>query len=134
MIKQLAHVCLLTEDLAKTAAFYCEGLGLEKVFDFDKEGRWFGFYIRTGNDSFIEVFEGTPGDPGSIIHLCLEVDDIDATINELRQRGIEVGDKKLGADNNYQAWLEDPNGVKIELMQYLPDNCQRTGRTCIVNW
>ncbi len=134
MIKQLGHVCLLTEDLEKTADFYCHGLGLEKVFDFEKEGSWFGFYLRTGNNSFIEVFEGKTGQPGSIIHLCLEVDDIDATIGEIRGRGIEVGDKKLGADNNYQAWLEDPNGVKIELMQYLPDNCQQTGRTCLVNW
>jgi len=134
MIKQLGHVCLLTEDLQKTADFYCHGLGLEKAFDFEKEGRWFGFYLKTGNSTYIEVFEGKPGEPGSIIHLALEVEDLDSAIAVLRGRGIDVSDRKEGTDHNYQAWLEDPNGVKIELMEYRPDNCQTTGRTCPVNW
>ena len=134
MIKQLAHVCLLTDDLQKTEDYYCRGLGFEKAFDFEKEGNPFGFYLKTGLETYIEVFLGQPGDPGSIIHLCLETEDLDATITTLRGRGIDVTDKRQGADQNYQAWLTDPNGVRIELMEYGPDCCQKTGRTCIVNW
>jgi len=120
--------------LEKTAAFYTAGLGLKKAFDFEKEGRLFGFYLQCGRDSYIEVFQGSPGQPGSIIHLCLEVDSIDTVIAHLEGVGIAVTPKKKGADGNYQAWLEDPNGVKIELMEYGPDCCQKTGRTCLVNW
>jgi len=134
MIKQLGHVCLLTTDLAATEAFYCRGLGLQKAFDFEKEGRWYGFYLKMANETYIEVFEGNPGKPGNIIHLALEVEDIDVAISSLREREIAVTDKKEGTDGNLQAWLEDPNGVKIELMQYLPGNSQTTGRTAMVNW
>jgi len=134
IIKQLAHVCLLTADLEKTASFYCQGLGLEKAFDFERRGKWFGFYLKTGHETYIEVFEGTPGAPGSIIHLCLEVEDIDASIARIRANGLQVTDKKQGADQNYQAWMEDPNGVKIELMQYTAGCCQKSGQTCLVNW
>jgi catechol-2,3-dioxygenase len=33
MIKQLAHVCLHSEDLEETARFYCQGLGMEIAFE-----------------------------------------------------------------------------------------------------
>jgi lactoylglutathione lyase len=31
---------------------------------------------------------------------------------------------KTGADNNTQAWIHDPDGNKIELMQISPDSPQ----------
>jgi lactoylglutathione lyase len=31
---------------------------------------------------------------------------------------------KLGLDGNRQAWFEDPDGNRIELMQMLPGNMQ----------
>ncbi|HSH09202.1 MAG TPA: VOC family protein, partial [Oceanipulchritudo sp.] len=127
-------VCLLTNDLEQTATFYTKGLGLEKAFDFEREGRLFGYYLKCGQESYIEVFQGQPGQPGSITHLCLEVESIDAVIAHLTREGIAVTAKKKGSDGNYQAWIEDPNGVKIELMEYGPDCCQKTGQTCIVNW
>jgi hypothetical protein len=55
-------------------------------------------------------------------------------IAHLRKLGIAVGDKKLGADQSWQAWLEDPNGIRIELHQYTPDSSQLTRRTCVVDW
>ena len=32
--------------------------------------------------------------------------------------------KKMGADRNWQAWIEDPDGNRIELMQMMPDCLQ----------
>jgi catechol 2,3-dioxygenase-like lactoylglutathione lyase family enzyme len=134
MIKRLAHICIHTEDLKETERFYCDGLGMERHFGFDKDGDLFGHYFKIGEGTFIEVFKGAPGEVGNIHHLALEVDDIDATIEHIRKRGFEIGDKSLGADDSWQAWMEDPNGVKIELQQYTPNSCQFTRRTCLVNW
>jgi lactoylglutathione lyase len=33
--------------------------------------------------------------------------------------------KSLGADGNFQAWIEDPDGNRIELMQLSRDSMQR---------
>ena len=30
----------------------------------------------------------------------------------------------MGADGNWQAWIEDPDGHRIELMQMMPDSLQ----------
>ena len=95
MIKQLAHLCIHSNDLAATEKFYFEALGLEKGFTFMKDGNPFGFYIKLGNSTFIEVFKGNLSSEGSIKHLAVEVDDIDQVIKKLRKAGFEATDKKL---------------------------------------
>ncbi|MCL5270108.1 MAG: VOC family protein [bacterium] len=57
-------------------------------------------------------------------HICLEVDDIQATAAALRERGVDVSEIKLGGDQSWQAWLADPDGNRIELHQYTPDSWQ----------
>jgi catechol 2,3-dioxygenase-like lactoylglutathione lyase family enzyme len=134
MIRQLAHICLRTEDLEKTAAYYCQALGMERFFDFERNGACFGYYLKAGANTFIEVFKGNPGMEGNIRHFALEVEGIDELIARIRRHGAPVTDKKLGADQSWQAWTEDPSGVKIELHQYTPESSQLTGRCCVVDW
>jgi len=65
-----------------------------------------------------------PARPGPS-HLCLGVDDIHATLAELKRRGLEItGEARQGADGNFQYWIADPDGNKIELMQLMPDSLQ----------
>ena len=134
MIKRLAHVCIFSTDLAETEAFYRQALGMERHFDFEKDGKLFGFYLKAGANTFIEVFKGDPGDEGNIRHVALEVDDIDAAIARIRAYGATATDKKLGADQSWQSWTGDPSGVKIELHQYTAASSQLTGNKCIVDW
>lgn len=134
MIKRLAHACIHSNDLAATEAFYCGALGMERYFDFEKDGNLFGYYLKAGDSTYIEVFKGQPGAVGNINHLCLEVDDIDAAMERLKAHGVEVTDKKLGGDRSWQAWLEDPSGVRIELHQYTPESSQYNRRTVAVDW
>lgn len=127
MITGIAHVCYLVGDLDRAIAFY-ETLGMKVAFDFTREtGERFGVYLHVGGRGFIELFVGEvdPSASGcSYQHLCLEVDDIDATVAALRDAGIEVSEKKLGSDNSWQAWTADPDGNGIELHGYTPESKQ----------
>ena len=136
MIKQLAHINILSDDLAKTEEFYCGLLGMKKGFEFLKDGKLFGFYLETGENTYIEVFQSGAFDCNRplIHHLCLEVDDLDAVIADVRSKGGEITDKKMGGDKSWQAWMRDPAGVNIELMQYTAESSQFTGNPCIVDW
>lgn len=134
MIKQLAHICIHSSNLNRTEAFYVEGLGMERFFDFNRDGQLFGFYLKAGTNTFIEVFKGEPGNPGNINHVALEVNDMEALLQRLRDQGFSHSEKKLGADQSWQAWLEDPDGVRIELHEYTAESSQLTGRTCVVDW
>ncbi len=136
MFVQLAHVCIGATDLAATERFYVDLLGMEKAFDFYRAGECIGFYIKAGERTFIEVFaQGELPDLERPIikHFCLQVDDIDAAIATLAERGIPVSPKKFGGDNNWQAWISDPSGVRIELMQYSGDSTQFTGEPVVLD-
>ena len=122
MITGLAHACFTVSNLDKALGFYRDALGLKEAFDFVKEdGYRFGIYLYLGERNFIELFEGTlaeRADGQSFKHICLEVDDIEATLSTFRSRGVEVSPVKLGKDHSYQAWITDPDGNRIELHQY----------------
>ena len=134
MIKQMAHICINTKDLEKTLYFYTQVLALEKGFEFEKDGQLFGYYIKLGNNSFIEVFKGEPGQVGNINHVAIEVEDMDELISRIRSYDIEIEDKKLGADQSWQVWITDPNGIRIEFHEYTRESRQLIGRKCIVTW
>ncbi len=137
MIKRLAHINVISNDLAQSEYFYCEVLGLKKAFNFYKDDQLFGFYLAVGETTFIEVFiDSQPASQQNplIRHLCLEIDDIDAVIASVRAKGWMITDKKLGTDHAWQAWITDPSGVSIEVMQYTEQSSQYTGADCRVDW
>ncbi len=135
MIKGFAHVCIGSADLDATERFYCGALGLKKHFNFIRKGEVIGYYLRTAGGDFLEVFRQEAvqyADSHSLRHFCLEVDDVDETIRRLRSYGYEATEKVLGADQSWQAWTTDPNGVKIEFHEYTDKSAQRTGGDCVL--
>ncbi|VGO18218.1 VOC family protein [Pontiella sulfatireligans] len=135
MIKQLAHACIMSSDLAATETFYCGKLGLKKTFDFFKEGELYGFYLELGNGTFLEVFaEPAEERPSRIRHLCFEVEDIDRVVEKLDAMQVAHTEKKLGGDNTWQTWIKDSDGIDIEFHQYTDESSQTTGTDCLVDW
>ena len=135
MLTGLAHVCINTTDLAKAEAFYCDALGFSKHFSFIRDGKVFGFYLALPDGSYVEVFEeeGVSNPEKSVMkHICLETEDIDALIAELRGRDIDITDKKVGGDQSWQAWLTGPDGVRIEIHQYTTESSQVTRNDCVI--
>ncbi len=128
MITGIAHVCYTVSDLDRSTSFYCDQLGLTRAFEFiNDEGRRTGQYIHVGGRTFLELFVGTLADRAEgqpYRHLCLEVDDFDATLDALRAKGVEVTGVKIGKDRSHQAWIVDPDGNRIELHKYNPDSKQ----------
>ncbi|MEI9959802.1 MAG: VOC family protein [Limisphaerales bacterium] len=137
MIKALAHICILSKDLNRSLDFYCGALGLQRHFDFHKNGELFGFYLEISPGQFIEIFKTDPAAEirsQRIHHFCLEVDDIDAMRDALIKRGVAVTPKKLGCDQTWQFWCKDPDGTEVEFQQYTPKSSQFTKTNCIVDW
>lgn len=52
-------------------------------------------------------------------HLSLRVDDLGATLSELRSKGVSIGEstRSKSTDSNHEfAFITDPDGTRIELM------------------
>jgi catechol 2,3-dioxygenase-like lactoylglutathione lyase family enzyme len=107
------HVSINVADVDEATRFYVDVLGLSPRTDRPALG-FGGAWLDAGGQQ-VHLIEGqTPGSLGQ--HFALLVGDLDATIHELRGRGIKVSDASaIGA--NQQAFLSDPAGNMVELHQ-----------------
>lgn len=127
----IAHVAIRVKDVAPTLDFYVGRLGFEEMMRIDRDGRLWLLYLRITDTQYLEVFPEGAGERAAAReavgynHMCLEVPDIDRSIRELEAAGVPlIRPKVLGADGNWQCWIEDPDGHRIELMQMMPDSLQ----------
>ena len=140
MIRQLAHLNFVTDDLSKIIDFYVNKLGMKVKFTLNnKKGQPFGYYFECGNATFLEFFdqamaaEEWGGQVAKLTagtqyrHFCLEVVGLDEYCQQLKSKGVEVSPITMGMDNSRQAWAADPDGNAIELMEYGPLSLQLTG-------
>lgn len=131
MIRKLAHLCLVTDQLEALKKFYTEQLGLKVAFVFtNAEKQTFGYYLACGDTTFIEIFDrilkqkqwGGPLDPlkggNQMNHLCFEVTGLKELREQLLSRGVKIGEVHSGMDHSLQAWTGDPDGNAIEFMEY----------------
>ena len=132
MITGISHLALNVKDMEKSMDFYTRVLGFKKVFSIshpETNAPWIE-YLQAGKQ-FIELFyNGNEDNPWKsslrgFNHLCLQVDDINKTVKNIEEAGYPM-DRPVnqGRDKNFQAWLKDPDGVRIELMQINPESPQ----------
>lgn len=149
MITGIGHTAFRVKDLENSLDFYCNKLGFREAFRLDREGEpspWI-VYLQVSLGNFIELFpvgsaEGTSAHLGtgegrfalagneigestgnSYHHLALTVDDMQATLREIQARGVpadQFGAPTQGLDGNWQYWVADPDGNRIEFMQIMP--------------
>ncbi|MEJ7631253.1 MAG: VOC family protein [Rubrobacteraceae bacterium] len=130
MVTDLGHAAFKARDVRKSLEFY-ELLGIREAFRLNHEdGSLMLVYLHVSGDRFIEVFPGgsTPsvGQDQSYMHVCLLVDELCGLVDTLREKGVSIeAEPKLGLDNNQQAWIRDPDGNAIELMQLSDESLQR---------
>ena len=132
-ILDIGHPAYGCHDLDAALQFYAL-LGIEESFRLVKEeGGVRLIYLHVAGDRFIELFPGGPPpeqrvsqQQQSYRHLCLVTDDIEGMVERLRSNGVTIDtEPKLGLDFNTQAWVKDPDGNPIELMQLSPESPQR---------
>ncbi|MCR5145534.1 MAG: VOC family protein [Lachnospiraceae bacterium] len=114
--------------------FYCQGLGLETVYASSHElnkqyikikHNQIILLICPDNDSLIQIDDLK--EYYGYQHFCLEVEDINQAWDAVVANGITPDTPiKKGVDGSMQFWVVDPDGNRIELMQYTEDSKQIT--------
>jgi lactoylglutathione lyase len=126
------HVAIKVKDLDASLDFYRERLGFPEMLRLkNDDGSTWLVYLRITDDHYLEIFPGAEGDraPGwnanGVNHMCFTIDDLDATTARINAAGIKLtAEIKEGLDGNRQAWIEDPDGNRIELMEMDPNSLQ----------
>lgn len=129
----LGHINFKTRDLQASIKFY-ESLGFKAFLELcNDDGKPWIVYLRFDDNLYLELTGGGPAGqnaPGPEVtgfnHLCITVDNIEKAAAELEANGHKLMNpldpKKIGLDNNRGAWVADPDGNRIELMEMAP-NC-----------
>lgn len=128
---RLDHGGLVIADPERSRAFYVGVLGLEEVprpptFDFP------GLWVQVGEQQLHLIGEAEAGRArevhpgyrrnevatGYATHVAIVVDDLEEMLAGVRERGGEiVGGPRARGDGILQAYLTDPDGHVVELMQ-----------------
>jgi catechol 2,3-dioxygenase-like lactoylglutathione lyase family enzyme len=82
LVRGLPITRLPAQDLERARRFYAERLGLEPV-----DERPGGLLYQCGGGRFV-VFRSSGAATGAFTQMCFEVADVDATVAELRSRGV----------------------------------------------
>ena len=127
---QFLHTMLRVRDLDKSLDFYTRMLGMELLRRRDFEGGRFTLaFVGYGPENTHTVLELTHNwdqeedyDQGSAFgHLAVAVPDVYATCAALEAEGVSIprpaGPMKFGDGKTHMAFIEDPDGYKIELIQ-----------------
>lgn len=133
-LKRIAHAALRVSDMDRALKFYCDGLGMKRKFSLrDRQGRPWIEYLEIVPCEFLELFydncsqspqRKNPNRLG-ILHLAIEVDNMEQHRQELINNGIQPdGEIKMQGDHTYQLWVTDPDGNRIEFMQYTDESLQ----------
>ena len=115
------HVVLLSRDLAETRSFYHDRLGLEILNESDE-----AITFRSG-DTELAVTKSTTGTADEQTQAGWKVDDLEAELRELRERGVEIQEYDMPglktvdgiADIGFAraAWIVDPHGNALGILQ-----------------
>ena len=122
------HLGILVGELEKTMKFYRDILGFEEIWRGSRDGKrldWVNMKVPNGED-YIEfmLYDQIPAATarGSQHHICLEVDDIDKALADLKSRPANKNytrpmEIKTGVNRKRQLNLFDPDGTRSELME-----------------
>ena len=110
------RVLVGTPDFDDTTAFYGEALGFPVQEQWaDPGGR--GTLFRCASAGVIEIFEDSPDHPAEAprgVKVAVEVDDVNALYDRIRNAGVEVvdpiGDRPWG-HRNFE--IRDPSGLSL---------------------
>ncbi|MBO6054003.1 MAG: VOC family protein [Oscillospiraceae bacterium] len=145
------HLAINVSSLEKAMDFYCGILGMKPLFEIRipediaermpdspfaaLAGKVSIQYLQFPDGALLELFHPRPetdlnsGGPNynrlGFVHMSIVVDDLHAWEEFLQAHGVPLDSEiRLGPDRTYTLWIRDPDGNRIELMEYTDESLQ----------
>ena len=123
---RLNHVGVFAKDYDASMRFYTQTMGFREAFTIrDNAGKPTLSYLQITKDTFLEVAPATGDRKPGLSHIGIWPENLAATVAGLRQRGVDVADPRTGSTKTSITNATDPDGVRLELLDFLPDSLPR---------
>jgi len=118
---RLNHVGIYAKDYDESMRFYTQTVGLKEAFTIkDAAGKPTLSYLQITKDTFLEIAPATGDRQVGLSHIGIWPENLAASVAALRQRGVKVDDPRTGATLTSITNATDPNGIRLELLDFLP--------------
>lgn len=120
MIRGVKFVSIPVTDQDRALAFYTEKLGFRVTTDqpFSDQQRWIELGIP-GADTGVVLFKfGDKLKPGGELNISFWTDDVEATVRELKSRGVEFIMEPKKFDWGTGSAFQDPDGNRFMLSSH----------------
>jgi len=123
---RMLHLGLRVTDLQRSLAFY-SALGYAKIGHVPQTEFGSLTMLQLPDDPFVSLeLVHDPARPvediRAVNHLVVQVDDLNATIADLATKGLTAEPPSELGPGMQTSWLTDPDGYRIELVQWPPDH------------
>jgi methylmalonyl-CoA/ethylmalonyl-CoA epimerase len=134
-IKRIEHVAIAVKDIPGVRDIFENKLGIEMEYE-EQNAAGTKIAMFPVGDTYLELLQSDKPDANvnnwiakrgeGLFHLCLEVDDIEAALAELKSRGVKLRDEtpRTGHGGTRIAFLDPSStgGLVFELVEIPPDS------------
>lgn len=126
---RFGHVAFKVADVERSVRWYGAAFGAKKIYHAPAQnGRPELMFLEFHPGQHVELFAGgrnlapSPADPIGYQHFCVVVDDLEQALAHLAKMGVAPERKFIGRAKQRIAFISDPDGNGIELMEIPPDS------------
>ena len=126
---RFGHVAFKVADTERSVRWYADAFGARKIYHAEAKGdRPELMFLEFARGQFVELFSGgknqlpSPPDPIGYLHFCLLVDNLEQALDHLAKMDVKPQRKFIGRADQRIAFITDPDGNSIELMQIPPES------------
>jgi len=126
---RFGHVAFKVADVEKSIRWYGDAFGAKVIYRIAAGGdRPELMFLEFSKGQCVELFPGgknmpqSPADPIGYIHFCLVLNNLEQALEHLAKMGVSPNRKFIGRAKQRIAFVSDPDGNSIELMEIPPES------------
>jgi lactoylglutathione lyase len=114
---KVKYATIIVENMEESIKFYTEAMGFRVDSQFNPRPGVKITLLNSEGDAMIELIKNTENEIG-LYSIGMEVKDLDTTVKELKSKGVKITMEPVPITNGVLAFLEDPDGARIALIQH----------------
>jgi len=126
---RFGHVAFKVTDVERSIRWYDEALGAKLIYRVEAGGgRPELMFLEFSSGQCVELFSGgknmlpSPPDAIGYVHFCLVIENLEQALDHLAKMNIKPDRKFIGRAQQRIAFITDPDGNSIELMEIPPES------------
>ncbi|MBC7101132.1 VOC family protein [Methanothermobacter tenebrarum] len=114
---RIKYATIIVNEMDESIKFYTEVMGFKIDSQYDLGSKGMITLLKGEGETMLELIKNPVDEPG-LFSIGIEVEDVEATIKELKSKGAKITMEPTPITVGLLAFIEDPNGVRIALIQH----------------